>query len=208
MAAEMTPDQLRAIERRGISPLRPSQALRQLVHAWDRPHPQVMIGQVGWDAFLADRPAPEAFYADVTTGGTEIARTEFDLDALVRRPAGERPAVLGELLRERVAAVLHYDCADDIEPDAKFLSLGLDSLAAVELKNALEAALGIPLATSLLFDYPRIDALAGYLCGVLTGESHSPDSPDAVQPGIRPAAADLTEAEADAELAALRDPAL
>jgi hypothetical protein len=48
----------------------------------------------------------------------------------------------------------------------------------------------------------------GAASGVLTGESHSPDSPDAVQPGIRPAAADLTEAEADAELAALRDPAL
>jgi acyl carrier protein len=41
--------------------------------------------------------------------------------------------------------------------------LGLDSLAAVELKNALEAALGIALPASALYDYPAIGPLAGFL---------------------------------------------
>ncbi|MGB3311937.1 MAG: AMP-binding protein [Nodosilinea sp.] len=40
---------------------------------------------------------------------------------------------------------------------------GLDSLAAVELAEALESALGIPLSPTLAYEYPTIEALSGYL---------------------------------------------
>ncbi|PSN13289.1 AMP-dependent synthetase [filamentous cyanobacterium CCT1] len=40
---------------------------------------------------------------------------------------------------------------------------GLDSLAAVELAEALESALGIPLSPTLAYEYPTIEALSTYL---------------------------------------------
>jgi polyketide synthase 12/myxalamid-type polyketide synthase MxaB len=41
--------------------------------------------------------------------------------------------------------------------------LGLDSLMAVELRNALGAAIDRPLPTSLVFDHPTTEALCGFL---------------------------------------------
>ena len=45
-------------------------------------------------------------------------------------------------------------------PDAR---LGLDSLAAVAVKNDLEAAFGVPLPASATFDHPSVRLLARYL---------------------------------------------
>ena len=50
-----------------------------------------------------------------------------------------------------------------LDPSMPLGELGLDSLLAVELRNAVSAAVGRPLPATLLFDYPTIDALTDHL---------------------------------------------
>ena len=97
----------------------------------------------------------------------------MDLEELTGLSAAERHDRLIELVRTTIAGVLHFDTAEDIAPDAPFANLGLDSLAGVEVKNKLEAALGTALPTSVIFDHPDTDALASYLDTVVGGEGET-----------------------------------
>ena len=45
---------------------------------------------------------------------------------------------------------------------------GLDSLGAVELRNAIAAKFGVALPATVAFDFPTASALAGFVRGALT----------------------------------------
>lgn len=66
-------------------------------------------------------------------------------------------------IRATIAQVLQFDSADEVESDSEFVSLGLDSLAAVALRNSLEAAFQVSLPASITFDHPSVRLLARYL---------------------------------------------
>jgi hypothetical protein len=75
----------------------------------------------------------------------------------------EREELVVEFVRDQVSMVLGL--TGDERPDVlePLRNLGLDSLMAVELRNALTIVTGGSLPASLLFDYPSIDALGRYL---------------------------------------------
>jgi acyl transferase domain-containing protein/NADPH:quinone reductase-like Zn-dependent oxidoreductase/acyl carrier protein len=82
---------------------------------------------------------------------------------LASTPEAEREEVVLALVRAEVAAVLGHGSPDAIEPERSFKDLGFDSLAAVELRNRLKAATGLPLPPTIVFDYPNSTALAEHL---------------------------------------------
>jgi phthiocerol/phenolphthiocerol synthesis type-I polyketide synthase C len=97
---------------------------------------------------------------------------------------GERPARLASAIADEVRAVLRS--AEELDHDRAMESLGLDSLMALELRNRLEASLGITLPVALVWAYPTIAGLASALCERMgyepTSESPSaePEEPDVV----------------------------
>jgi pimaricinolide synthase PimS1 len=94
----------------------------------------------------------------------ETASLERDLAGL---PEAERARMVLDLVRGHVAAVLGHDNMATIEPSRGFTELGLDSLAAIELRNRLQTATGLRLPATLMFDYPNSQALAGFLLAEL-----------------------------------------
>ena len=102
--------------------------------------------------------------------------------------------MLREAVREQVAAILSLPTAG-IDARRALNEYGLDSLMAVELRNALAALCGERLPASLIFDYPTVQALAGFLSERMAGSIPPPPEPPGAPMGDADAAIDGTMSE-------------
>jgi NADP-dependent 3-hydroxy acid dehydrogenase YdfG/acyl carrier protein len=83
-------------------------------------------------------------------------------------------SILLDLVRNHVAVVLGHDGPDHVDSDRNFGDLGVESLSAVEARNRLQAATGLTLPVTLVFDYPTPTAVANYLHDQLVGRVAAP----------------------------------
>ncbi|MFJ3714175.1 type I polyketide synthase [Streptomyces sp. NPDC090053] len=90
-------------------------------------------------------------------------------DRLAGASATARRSAVRDLVRKQLAAVLGFADAGAVEISTAFRDLGVDSLMAVELRNGLAIISGLKLASTVVFDYPSVEALADFLIGELFG---------------------------------------
>ena len=55
----------------------------------------------------------------------------------------------------------------EVPTNAPLMSIGLDSIAAVEFTNAVSTELGMTFTAIMLFDHPTLDSIASYLAAEL-----------------------------------------
>ncbi|MFG3350124.1 alpha/beta fold hydrolase, partial [Streptomyces sp. NPDC048018] len=133
-------------------------------------------------------------------------------DALRRRlrelSGAEQLAELRRLVRGRVAAVLGFDDEADVDPRRDFLESGFDSLAAIELRNQLNKALGLQLPAMAVFDGQNPERLAALVqaelvaagAGFGAATEADADADAGPEPGLTAAAADAdSDSDADAD---------
>ncbi|MEV6425717.1 type I polyketide synthase [Streptomyces sp. NPDC051662] len=108
-------------------------------------------------------------------------------ERLARLPVADHGPALLALVREAVADVLGHTGADAVTADRALSELGLDSLAAVQLRNRLSLLTGLELPPTLTFDLPTCDQLTEHLLAEL---SAAPPHEEAAAAGpARPARA-------------------
>ena len=102
----------------------------------------------------------------------------------------ERVAFLNEHLQQQVIRILSLPEGTRIDEDEALHDLGLDSLMAVELRNALAASLGQSWSPTLVLDYPTLRRLNEFLLAEMFGSplenNRQPGQPE-----------DLSESEAE-----------
>ncbi|GMV90393.1 MAG: hypothetical protein AMXMBFR82_01710 [Candidatus Hydrogenedentota bacterium] len=109
--------------------------------------------------------------------GRSIADSSVD-DSIANVPhtsstdAGKSYVHLREYLAHRIALRLNVDAAQ-VDIRQPFSSLGLHSMAAVELAADLERVVGRTLSPTLVYEYPCIDALARHLSGTWSPDATS-----------------------------------
>ncbi|MBW8818464.1 MAG: SDR family NAD(P)-dependent oxidoreductase, partial [Streptomyces sp.] len=103
-----------------------------------------------------DRPARSARTARRGSSGALAQR-------LAGLPEAEQESLLLEEVRKAVSSVLGHANPAGVRDERTFKDLGLDSLTAVELRNRLNAATGLNLPATVVYDYPTPAALVSFL---------------------------------------------
>ena len=99
-------------------------------------------------------------------------------DELAALPAAERQTRVLDLVRSRIAALLGLDGPAAVRVDAPLPELGFDSLSSVQLRNGLDAATGLRLPPTVVFEHPTARALAErILHELLPAEPGAPQLP-------------------------------
>ncbi|MCC5609394.1 beta-ketoacyl reductase [Nostoc sp. CHAB 5834] len=149
----------------GMESIPLEQGLQILGNLLGQDRSQVGVLPVNWSKFCEQFPegvvSPflESFIA--IDKKPSFQRTQF-LQQLEAASVNERQTLLIAHIQTELVKLLGID-ASELEPQQGFLDLGMDSLMAVELKNRLESTLSCSLPSTLVFDYPTIEALVDYL---------------------------------------------
>ncbi|MFJ9615939.1 type I polyketide synthase [Streptomyces noursei] len=188
------------LHRQGVRAMEPDHAIGALQQMLEDDDTTLAVTLMDWEAFApsftATRPSalfstvPEAVRAVTGDPGTTAGDDADSATPLLRRhleelSAAERGRALVEAVRAEASATLGHDTPDAIPAGRAFRDVGFDSVTAVELRNRLRTALGLPLPAALVFDHPTPTALAGHLGALLFGTAPEdagtgrPDDPDA-----------------------------
>ncbi|QRX97370.1 hypothetical protein HRD51_37990 [Streptomyces sp. A1-5] len=188
------------LHRQGVRAMEPDHAIGALQQMLEDDDTTLAVTLMDWEtfapSFTATRPSalfstvPEAVRAVTGDPGATAGDDADSATPPLRRhleelSAAERGRALVEAVRAEASATLGHDTPDAVPAGRAFRDVGFDSVTAVELRNRLRTALGLPLPAALVFDHPTPTALAGHLGALLFGTAPEdpgagrPDDPDA-----------------------------
>lgn len=127
--------------------------------------PQVAISPMDWPKYMKRVNKHVSFFDDVadSTLNKEEENKLSLMDVLDSVDSHDKLNVLENSIKEYIRTVIGLRESVEIDTNVSIFDFGLDSLMAVELKNLIEKNVKIKLRSTLLFDYPNVKSLVGYL---------------------------------------------
>ncbi|WP_432969498.1 SDR family NAD(P)-dependent oxidoreductase [Dactylosporangium sp. CA-233914] len=177
MTATLNQTDWARIARSGLVPLPPGHALQLLDAVLRTAHPTTVVTAVNRAALRARAgepalPAPLRGLAGpprrrAATG--QNTTTTAAVDRLAHLSRDERVQLLFDVVLTETAVVLGRTATSEIDHHLAFKELGIGSLGSVELRNRLNARLGLRLPTTVIYDYPAPDALVSRIDAEVSG---------------------------------------
>jgi myxalamid-type polyketide synthase MxaE and MxaD len=163
----------RRLSNRGLGSISLEEGLQALRLLLTRPRAEVGLMRLQPRQWMEFYPHAAAlpFFVELKkergTGATAARASSGRLrEMLLRMPSAQRLQHLDAHVLEQIAQVLHV-AVSRIDRRASFTSLSVDSLMGLELRNRLEASLGVKLAATVLFTYASPAALIAHLATLL-----------------------------------------
>jgi len=177
-----------ALRRMGAPPMAPRTALAAFRQAVQQRERALVVADFDWATFTPTytfaRPRPliaelpEAQQALSGGGAADGGAAASELvSRLAELPAAERGPAVREVIAAQVAALLGYQQSEEVPMTRSFTDLGFDSVSAVDLRSRVNAAFGLALPASIVFDYANPAALADFVLGELAPAPSGPDDP-------------------------------
>jgi acyl transferase domain-containing protein/D-arabinose 1-dehydrogenase-like Zn-dependent alcohol dehydrogenase/acyl carrier protein len=155
------------LDTRGVASLSPALGLKVLGLLLSSEHAQMGVMRFNlrqWREFY-----PAAANAPLMTelreeqpGLTETRAVALLRPQLIAAKPEERRGLLLSHLRQQIGQVLRMD-PGQIDANVALGGLGLDSLMGLEIRNRLEASLGLTLSATMAWTYPTLSALTTHL---------------------------------------------
>jgi NADPH:quinone reductase-like Zn-dependent oxidoreductase/acyl carrier protein len=197
MAARLIPEHAARLERQGAGLLEASAALAALEKAIAGQRTQVAVLEMDWERFLEGRGAADgSMFAELWSREPKEAEpAAVSIRTILQNsPAIEQRKLLAAHVRECARRAMSLHAGATVRDDVPLQEMGLDSLMAIDMKNDLSQSLQLSLSAGLLFNYPTVGQLTGYLMGQLPVADATSATADADDAG---ALAGMSEEEAE-----------
>ncbi|WP_443072633.1 type I polyketide synthase [Streptomyces sp. RPT161] len=167
--------------RTGVSFLDGELALTALAQGVHEQESALAVADIDWKRYLpvVTTAGPNPFFSELPEAQilTQPAATRGDGEFTTRLrslPPTEQRRLLLDLIRSEAAAALGHASGDAVAEDTVFRANGMDSLAAVDLRNRLATATGTALPSTVVLTHPTPADLADHLLDHLA-TSPTPD---------------------------------
>lgn len=200
------------LDTRGMGRIAPAQGMAILDYLFTNPATQAIAAAIDWERMLAqygDQPLFARFASSAATAKKSDAGLR---DRIAGLPPVQQKAIILDAIKSEVARILGLESPQAVEEEVGFFEIGMDSLTAVELRNALQTLVGRSLPTTLLFKYSTVQALAAHLFEELANSSDSqaeeapPPEPAQAEPAAQASsAAQDVDSMTDDEIMAMID---
>ncbi|MFD7409814.1 SDR family NAD(P)-dependent oxidoreductase [Streptomyces sp. NPDC059866] len=186
LTARLDDTDLARLSRSGLAPMSPAQGLALFDAALAADRATVVPARFDLPA-LRNRAAQDnlpALFTSLVRAPARRAAAAFGAEdgaswgaRMAALEETERESALLDLVATQISLVLGHGDAASVEPSRAFRDMGFDSLTGLELRQRLQSATGLRLPSTLVFDYPTLTALVGFLAEQIDGTATGPATP-------------------------------
>jgi amino acid adenylation domain-containing protein len=170
----------------GMGSFSPARGLAALERVLAANPEHVGVMPIDWPRWASHHAAAARLpvLAELVGTASAPARTsDLDVAALLAASLADREATLAAYLRRAVARALRL-APERVDVALPLNRLGLDSLMAVELKNGIEANVGVTIPIVKFLQGPSVEQLAAHLAAALVERTESGPQGGPPDPGL------------------------
>jgi len=169
MASKLTENEKNFWKQRGISYLEVASCQKMISKALHHEYDhlgQVIVCQIDWQNYLKNNSI--SLFQEFEVKGQSNNSSNI-LSDISNVSLFERSDLIGQYIIREVSKVIGIKDSNEIDLKKGLMELGIDSLAAVDLKSRLEINLKVALKATLAFDYPTLEGLIQHITSKVLG---------------------------------------